>query len=46
MDKKDIKERVEKLRRLINYHRHLYHTFDNPEKNIVFALPEIEGALK
>lgn len=31
MDKKQAKERIEKLKKLIDYHRHLYHTFDAPE---------------
>ncbi|MBM3250793.1 MAG: NAD-dependent DNA ligase LigA [Candidatus Nealsonbacteria bacterium] len=31
MDKKEIKQRIEKLRELINYHRYLYHVLDRQE---------------
>jgi len=31
MDKAFVKERIQKLRKLIDYHRALYHTFDAPE---------------
>lgn len=31
MDKKDIKDRIEKLRREINHHRYLYHVLDKQE---------------
>lgn len=31
MNREDAKERIEKLRKLIDYHRILYHTFDTPE---------------
>ncbi|MEK7465170.1 MAG: NAD-dependent DNA ligase LigA [Patescibacteria group bacterium] len=31
MDKKTAKERIQKLRKLIEYHRTLYHVFDAPE---------------
>ncbi|MDI6733871.1 MAG: NAD-dependent DNA ligase LigA [Patescibacteria group bacterium] len=31
MDKLSVEERILKLRKLINYHRTLYHTFDAPE---------------
>jgi len=30
MDKKDIKNRIEKLKEEINYHNYLYHVLDNP----------------
>lgn len=31
MEKKEIKERIEKLKKEINYHRHLYHVLDRQE---------------
>ncbi|MFZ5559806.1 MAG: NAD-dependent DNA ligase LigA, partial [Patescibacteria group bacterium] len=31
MDKKQAKERIEKLKKEINYHRYLYHVLDKPE---------------
>ena len=31
MDKKEVKERIEKLRKTINYHRYLYHVLDRQE---------------
>ena len=31
MDKKEIKNRIEKLKKVINYHRHLYHVLDKQE---------------
>jgi DNA ligase (NAD+) len=31
MDKKEIKQRIEKLRKTINYHRYLYHVLDKQE---------------
>ena len=31
MDKQEAKKRAEKLRKLIDYYRNLYHTFDKPE---------------
>ena len=31
MDKKEIKHRIEKLKEVINYHRHLYHVLDKQE---------------
>ena len=31
MDKKTAKERLTKLRQLLNYHRHRYHVLDAPE---------------
>ncbi|MFH0803904.1 MAG: NAD-dependent DNA ligase LigA, partial [Candidatus Tagabacteria bacterium] len=31
MDKKKAKERIEKLKKVINRHRHLYHVLDRPE---------------
>ncbi|MFA6136418.1 MAG: NAD-dependent DNA ligase LigA [Candidatus Paceibacterota bacterium] len=33
MNKQQAKERIGKLRKLIDYHRNLYHTFDEPEIN-------------
>ena len=30
-DKKEIRARIEKLRKVINYHRYLYHVLDKPE---------------
>ncbi|MDP3052960.1 MAG: NAD-dependent DNA ligase LigA [bacterium] len=31
MDKKDVKERIEQLKKTINYHRYLYHVLDKQE---------------
>jgi DNA ligase (NAD+) len=31
MDKKEAKERIEKLKKVINYHRYLYHVLDKPK---------------
>ena len=31
MNKPDVKKRVEKLRKVINHHRHLYHVLDKQE---------------
>ncbi len=31
MDKKQAKQRIEKLKKVINYHRYLYHVLDRPE---------------
>ena len=31
MDKKEAKERILKLRKIINYHRYLYHVLDRQE---------------
>ena len=31
MTREEAKERIEKLRRIIDYHRALYHSFDSPE---------------
>jgi len=31
MDKKEVKIRIEKLKKVINYHRHLYHVLDKQE---------------
>jgi len=31
MDKQQVKERIEKLKKIINHHRYLYHVLDKPE---------------
>src|SRR3989338_4543391 len=33
MNKKEAKQHIEKLKELVNYHRHLYHVLDRQEKS-------------
>ena len=45
MDKQQVKERIEKLKKIINHHRYLYHVLDKPEISDA-ALDSLKHELK